>query len=124
MATASRSDARVSTQQWQVPKYSPTGANLSEVFEWSKRNWEEGQGYLQSEPGYDQLEESIRLLSGLPANKLKMKQDRLNYSRLYTSRLKRNLREMVNSLSEIRYNDGFSSDNNDIAAQAELLFVS
>lgn len=105
-------------KSWQCPKY---GSNLREVRDWAKQQVDDGIDYQRAEPGFEQLEESVRILSGYPDKPLAEKQRDLRYSKLNPNRLKRNLREMVNSLAEIRYIPGYSSNNNDLHDQAETL---
>lgn len=107
-------------KQWQVPAYQTSGNNKAEVHAWMKQNVDDGLEFLQASPGYQQLEESIRILSGRPTKDLAEKQDE-GYSTLNVNHLKRNIREMVNALSEIRYNPGYLSKNNDLKPTAELL---
>jgi hypothetical protein len=107
-------------KQWQVPTYSQSGSNKKEVHAWMKQNVDDGTEFLEASPGYQQLEESIRILSGKPSAALAAKQDE-GYSRLNVNRLKRNMREMVNALSEIRYNPGYNSKNNELKPAAEML---
>jgi len=105
-------------RSWQIPKY---GSPLAEVRTWCKQQVDDGIAYQEQEPGFEQLKESIRILSGYPDEALATKQRDLRYSKLRTNRLKRNLREMVNSLSEIRYIPGYHSNNPEVSGQAEVL---
>jgi hypothetical protein len=105
-------------RSWQCPKY---GSDLKTVREWCKQQVDDGIAFQEQEPGFEQLKESIRILSGYPDEALAAKQRDLRYSKLRTNRLKRNLREMVNSLSEIRYIPGYHSNNNELHDQAEIL---
>lgn len=106
-------------RSWQVPKYPCT--DKKELRQFLKQNVEDGIGYLEASPGYCQLQESIRILSGKADDKLANEQDKKNYSKTQTNRLKRNIREMVNSLAEIRYNPGFHSSSKDTFDLAEVL---
>jgi hypothetical protein len=99
--------ATVARRSWQVPAYS---APAKEIREWSMQQVSDGRAYQESSPGFEQLEKSVQLLAGRPSSALaKLQQD--GYSMVHTNRLKRNLREMVNSLSEIRWQPGFSSQD-------------
>ena len=109
---------RPGVRSWQCPSF---GSNKDRVLEWSRSQRDAGIAYNQSNPGFEQLEESIRILSGRPDKKLLDKQRDGRYSTLRTNRLKRNIREMVNSLSDIAFTPGFHSDSNDSQSQAELL---
>jgi len=106
-------------RSWQVPPFS--GSTPAEVQEWAKQQKDDGIEYFESSPGFEQLEESVRILSGRPNAGTAAKQKDPKYSKLSTNRLKRDLREMVNSLSEIRYNPGYGAGNNDLHATAETL---
>jgi hypothetical protein len=105
--------------QWQVPEYGK--ADKATVRAWSQRQVEDGKQYWESNPGYEQLEESIRILSGRSDERLAAKQKNGQYSKLQTNRLKRNLREMVNALSDVRFTPGYHSDANEWQGQATLL---
>lgn len=94
---------------WQVPRW--TGQSGSdEVHTFLKQQVEDGNQYFLNSPSYRQLEESIRIISGNATPKLADKQKDDRYSRLHTNRLKRNIREMVNSLADIRFTPGYHSD--------------
>lgn len=102
---------------WQVPKY---GSIREDVLTWCRQQKDDGLDYLGAEPGFQQLEESIRIISGRCSDAVLEKQGK-GYSRAQTNRLKRNLREMVNSLSDIRFTPGYHSDSNEAQDKAELL---
>ncbi len=108
-----------SKELWQVPKYGV--ASPQKVHEWAKGQVKNGQDYQESSPGFKQLEDSIRILTGEPSSELAEKQDKQKYTKLKTKRIKRNLREMVNSLSEVRYNPGFHAKNKDMHDFANTL---
>lgn len=105
-------------RQWQVPKYG--SASKEEVHDWMKQQVEDGKERQEQSPGFQQLEEAVRILSGRPSKELSEKQ-KDGYSKVQTQRMKRNLREMVNSLAEIRYNPGYHSKNKDTIGFAENL---
>ena len=113
-------DDKRQLKTWQVPRFVENG-NKRDVHEFMITNVKDGREYMEAEPGFAQLEQSIRILSGTPDPKLAQKQADGRYSKLVTNRLKRNLREMINSLADITYVPGFHSDSNDTQAQAELL---
>jgi len=106
-------------KSWQAPAYSATPSK--ELHTWSIQQVDDGREYFESSPGYRQLEESIRLLTGDPDPRLAEKQRDGKYSKLRTARLKRNLREMIGSLSDIRFTPGYHSDNNETQDQALTL---
>lgn len=105
-------------KQWQVPAY---GTDKKTIQTFCINQVRDGRDYASAEPGAAQLEESIRILTGRPDEKLAAKQRDGRYSSLSTNRLKRNIREMVNALSDIQWTPGFHSDSNDTQGQAELL---
>jgi len=107
-------------KSWQVPAYSIHGGNKSEVHAWMIQNVEDGMEFQQASPGYQQLEESIRILTGEASNDLKDKQKK-GYSKLQVNHLKRNITEMVNALSEIRYNPGYRGARKDTIPTANVL---
>lgn len=105
-------------RMWQTPAW---GANKNEMHAFLIQNVEDGQAFMELEPGYQQLEESIRILTATPNDKLAAKQADGRYSNLVTKRLKRNLREMVATLSDITFLPGFHSDAEETQGQAEIL---
>lgn len=105
---------------WQCPRYPVAEKDKAKLHEWFLRQYKDGQEYQESSPGFSQLEESIRILSGRASDDLAAKQKR-GYSKVQTNRLKRNLKEMVNSLAEIRYNPGFHSNSENTFQLAETL---
>ncbi len=109
---------QVRKKSWQVPSY---GAGKMEVQTWQKEQIEDGLRYFESSPSYQQLQESIRILSGQPTDKLAQKQEQIGYSTLHTNRIKRNCREMVTSLSDIRFTPGYHSDANEYQGVATTM---
>lgn len=107
-------------KQWQVPKFQASMGNKKEVHAWMKQNVNDGIDFLQASPGFEELEENVRILSGKPSKELKEQQEG-GYTKLNVNHLKRNIREMVNALSEIRYNPGYHSKNPDLGKAAELM---
>jgi hypothetical protein len=95
---------------WQVPDYRPDKSNWPAVHQFMLQSVKDGGEFMEQSPGFQQLEESIRLLSGQPTDDLQ-KLQKNGYSKLQTSRLKRDLREMVNSLSEVRWIPGYHPSN-------------
>ena len=111
-------DDPILRKQWQVPRF---GSPLKEMAAWAKQQVKDGMEFQKSEPGYNELQESIRVLSNDPSEALALKQKDDRYSRVRTNRLKRNLREMVGTISDIRYAPGFHAANNDVQMQAGQL---
>lgn len=107
-------------KMWQVPPYVGPQGN-PDILTFLKQNVDDGQQYYYNSPAYSQLEESIRILSGNPTPKLAEKQKDDRYSKLRTNRLKRNVREMVNSLADIRFTPGYHSDAKEYQHVAETL---
>lgn len=106
-------------RSWQVPDY--LTASPKAVTIWAYQQVEDGRDYQEKAPGFAQLEEAVRLLSGEPDARLAAKQKDGKYSRLATARLKRNLREQIASLSDIRFVPGYRSDNKDFSKQESTL---
>lgn len=113
-------DTATKRVQWQCPTFRQDKSNWPSVHSWMKRQVESGQKQLEMNPGFEQLEESIRLLSGAPSEEL-LKRQKSGYSKLQTSRLKRDLREMVNSLSEIRFNPAYTAGDKTQEKSAHVL---
>lgn len=112
------SESSATRRSWQVPRYGVS--TTLEVLTWAKQQTQDGQEFLKNSPGYTQMEEAIRILSGRSTDPLEQKQ-RKGYSRVRTQRAKRNVREMINSLADIRYAPGFHSDANETQNVAALL---
>jgi hypothetical protein len=108
-------DTPLLRKQWQVP---PFGSDPKAIATWAAQQVTDGIEFQKTEPGYKDLEESIRILSNDPDEYLALKQQDKRYTRVRTNRLKRNLREMVTSLSDIRYAPGFHAGANEWQAQA------
>lgn len=105
-------------RSWQCPAY---GSNKLDIRTWVMQNVADGRAYKEASPGFNQLEESIRILSGRPSEDLAVKQRDGRFSKVQTARAKRNLREMTNALSDIRYAPGFHADNNEVQQTAATL---
>lgn len=106
-------------KSWQVPDY--LTATPKQVTIWAYDQVADGRERFEASPGYSQLEEAVRLLSGEPDSRLAAKQKDGKYSRLYTARLKRNLREQIGALSDIRFVPGYRSDNKQFSKQETTL---
>jgi hypothetical protein len=106
---------QIKKKSWQVPAY---GSPKDVVQTWVKEQVQDGIQYFETSPAYQQLQESIRILSGLPTDKLSQKQTQMGYSQLHTNRLKRNIREMVNALADIHFTPGYYSDANEYQSVA------
>lgn len=104
------SDSQRKRVNWQVPEYRSDKSNWKDVHQFLTQAVSDGSEFMQQSPGFTQLEESIRLLSGAPTDDLQ-KLQKNGYSKVQTSRLKRDLREMVNSLSEVRWIPGYHAEN-------------
>lgn len=104
---------------WQIPGWKQ-GENPA-VFDWIQNHIDQGVAYQEANPGTAQLEQAVRILSNQPDEKLAAKQKDGKYSKLSTNRLKRNLREMCTSLSDVRFTPGYHSDANEFQDQATSL---
>lgn len=96
---------------WKAPSYHSKDEKAK--LDFVMQNVQDGERYYENSPAYQQLQESIRILTGTPSAALASKQEKSGYSKLHTARLRRNLREMVNALADIRFTPGYHSDANE-----------
>ncbi len=101
-------------RDWQCPSQATSDVR--------KRGWlneatEEGQNWLRSQRGYVDWRKSLDIISGKADAP-----DQVAYrSKIKTNRLKRNIREIVGGLSNIRPLWGFHSDNPAFIANASMM---
>lgn len=106
------SDERL--HEWQCP---PQASSESRILGWVNESTEEGQIWLRSQRGYGDFRKAMDVISGKPMNP-----DRIDYrSTLSTNRLKRNIREIVGALSNIRPMWGFHTDNDAFVGYANMM---
>lgn len=112
-------DFGMNYHEWQVPPATTMeGQRTSEgrILGWCAESIQEGQAWLKSQRGYGDMRKALDIISGKPLN------DGADYrSRLSTNRLKRNVREVIGTLSDIRPLWGYHSDNAAFTAQAEMM---
>lgn len=100
--------------EWQVP---PLGASETTRLGWHNECTEEGLAWFRSQRGTSDIKKALEILAG-KGDIAGIPQYR---SKLNTNRLKRDIREMVGSLANIRPIWGYASDNNAFKAQAEMM---
>lgn len=109
----------LSAFEWQVPPaVDRNGNKMSEtrMLGWCAEAIQEGQAWLKMQRGYSDMRKSLDVLSGRGGMEL------YDYrSRIKTNRLKRNVREVVGALSDIRPLWGYHSDNVAYQGQAEMM---
>lgn len=99
------------TKSWQAPSYL---ARPSERLSFSKEMLEIGQQWVQAQPGYKDIPKAIDTISGAGAGSdvsgPLSTPGNANRSDINTARLKRDVREVIGSLSNIRPFWGYQSD--------------
>lgn len=99
--------------EWQCP---PQMAAESTRLGWLDESVQEGQAWLKSQRGFPDFQKSVSIISGKDVGPL-----RAEYrSKVNTARLRRNVREVVGSLSKLRPMWGYHSDNSAYKAQANM----
>lgn len=105
--------------EWQVPPATDNNGNKipeTRLLSWCAEVVQEGQAWLKMQRGYGDMRKSLDILSGRSSMEL------FDYrSRLKTNRLKRNVKEVIASLSDIRPLWGYHSDNEAFQRQAEMM---
>lgn len=105
--------------EWQVPPATDRNGNKvpdARKLAWCAEAIQEGQAWLKMQRGYGDMRKSLDIISGRGGS------DLFDYrSRLKTNRLKRNVREIIGSLSDIRPLWGYHSDNAAFLGQAEMM---
>lgn len=101
-------------QDWQVP---PQAANNVTKLGWINESTEEGQNWLKSQRGYGDFTKSFEALSGRVSGSALPKYR----SNLRTDRLKRNARELVGAIANIRPLWGYGSGNPEFSAQDAMM---
>jgi len=101
-------------REWQCP---PAAASETRRLGWLNEASEEGANWLRSQRGYSDFKKAMDILSG------KNSLDNLTdyRSKLCTNGLKRDVREVVGALANVRPWWGYHSDNKAFAAQATML---
>jgi len=113
MATSRPDTSNGLYREWQVP---PQAAGTDRKLNWLNSCTEEGQAWLKSQRGYSDWRRALDTISG------RMDQVVPEYrSKLNTNHLKRNIREVVGTLSKLRPLWGYSTDNPTYQSQAEMM---
>ena len=102
--------AELETVRWQAPKWE---SSQSEKIAWVEEQISEGEGYLQGQACYRNLNKNLRVFDAIFTDKTK--------SNLVTNQLKYNIRKFCETLAEVREIAGFSSDVSVYKAMAEML---
>lgn len=101
-------------REWQVP---PQAADNDRKLGWLNEQTQDGQAWLRSQRGFTDFRKSFEVFSGRD-----MDEKRITYrSNLNTGRLKRNAREMVGALANIRPIWGYTSDNRAFQQNAVMM---
>jgi hypothetical protein len=105
--------------EWQAPPaIGINGVKMSDtrLLSWCEEAMQEGQAWLKMQRGYGDWRKALDILAGRGGL------DLYDYrSRLKTNRLKRNVREIIAALSDIRPLWGYHSDNAAYLGQAEMM---
>src|SRR6266403_3819589 len=102
-------------RSWQAP---PQAVAESLRVGWLNEVTEEGQNWLRGQRGYKDFHRSLDILAGQDSSTSLSAEYR---SRVSTNRLKRNVREVVGTMSKLRPMWGYHSDNKAYASQAEMM---
>ena len=109
----------INTFEWQAPPAVGRDGNKTaegKILGWCVEAVQEGQAWLKLQRGYGDMRKALDVLSG------KGGADLYDYrSSLNTNRLKRNTREVIGALSDIRPLWGYHSDNTAYLGQAEMM---
>src|SRR5882757_5571227 len=92
-------------REWQSP---PAATSEGRRIDWINSATEEGQNWLRSQRGYRDFSRSLDILAGQDSSTIQSAEYR---SRVSTNRLKRNVREVVGTMSKLRPMWGYHSDN-------------
>jgi hypothetical protein len=109
----------VNFHEWQAPPaFNRDGVKTSEarILGWCSEALQEGQAWLKVQRGYGDMRKALDILSGRSGTDLFEYRSRMN-----TNRLKRNIREIIGALSDIRPLWGYHSDNAAYVGQAEMM---
>src|SRR5271167_76632 len=90
-------------REWQVPHFE---TSHDKKLSWCAEAMQEGQSWLKSQRGYEDMRKALDVISGRMGDVIPEYRSQLN-----SNRLKRNVREIVGALSDIRPLWGYHSDN-------------
>jgi len=106
--------ARDTYKSWQCP---PAAASEDERLEWLNSAVEEGQYWLKQQRGFKDFSKAFDILS----SRLNPDEVLAYRSQLVTGRLKRNVREIVGAVSDIRPIWGYDSDNQAFSSNCRMM---
>jgi len=102
------------TPNWQVPDF--LSAKPHQVAGWVSEILEDREALLKTTRQYGDLDKAFALIAGLPDSSLSEQRSKMN-----SNRAKRQMREIIASLSDIRQADGFDTENKAFKDEAEML---
>ena len=94
----------------------PQEADVKDKIGWLEEALKEGRTFIESQRGYEEMDSAIDIIAGIDD-----KRRPASLSRISPNVLKRNIREIVASLSNIRPAWNFKSDNREWDAQAGIM---
>lgn len=101
-------------KQWQIPPYS---AAEDKKIGWLNEATEEGQNWLRAQRGFGDFQKAMDIISGRTDFP-----DLTEYrSKMSTNRLKRNVREVIGAMADIRPVWGYASDSNAFKTYADMM---
>jgi hypothetical protein len=98
------------TIQWQAPRFE---SSPSAVFGWVEEQIQEGEGFLDGQPCYNEFQSNLRVFNALFKDNTK--------SRLVTNELKYDIRKFCETLAQVREIAGYGSDNPAFKKMADML---
>jgi len=104
--------------EWQAP---PAAVRESQKLGWLDDSVAEGGAWLRSQRGYADIPKALNTLAGRDSSGPTGDSPADYRSRLNTNRLKRNVREVVSTLSKLRPLWGYQSDNSAYKSHAEMM---
>lgn len=102
-------------RSWQVP---PAATAESAKLGWLNEAVEEGEAWMRNQRGYTDFRKALDVLSGKTESPLTLAEYR---SKIGSNGLKRDIREVVGALANIRPWAGYHSDNKTFAANATMM---
>lgn len=99
---------------WQVPDLFTSKPH--DVAGWVTEILEDRESLLKTTSQYKDIDKSFSLISGRPDSSVSEQRSKMN-----TNRAKRQMREIIASLSDVRQADGFATENKAFKDEAEML---
>ena len=100
-------------EDYRVP---PASASPDEKLDWAKTQVQGGESFLESQRAYSDIEESRDIIAGAVKEKIPR-----SLSKVKSNRTKRQVRDIVGTLSNIRPTWSFKTDNENYSGQASVL---